>query len=191
MISSRRCFYLWLLVGFGFSDAAIRPGLNSLHAAHVLKNLMVRLGFEKFYIQGGDWGGIMAQLISALYPDNVIGMHSNGCFVLSRLQTVKSLIGVYFPSLIGISKRQQEFKYPLTDFAFFNLESGYMHIQSTKPDTIGKLYFQINFSFSDLYHTLKNFPSKIMRIKELFAIYFTPIKLTIYFTVLSTMISLL
>lgn len=44
------------LPGFGWSEGARRPGFGVLEMSVVLRNLMIRLGHEKFYIQGGDWG---------------------------------------------------------------------------------------------------------------------------------------
>lgn len=56
------------LPGFGFSDPAIRPGLGGNEIAVVLKNLMLRLGFNKFYTQGGDWGAIITSNLAAMFP---------------------------------------------------------------------------------------------------------------------------
>lgn len=56
------------LPGFGFSDPAIRPGLGGSEMAVVLKNLMLRLGFNKFYTQGGDWGAIVTANMAAMFP---------------------------------------------------------------------------------------------------------------------------
>lgn len=56
------------LPGFGFSSPAVRPGLGSKEMAVVLKNLMLRLGFDKFYTQGGDWGSVIVGQMAALFP---------------------------------------------------------------------------------------------------------------------------
>lgn len=56
------------LPGFGFSSSATIPGLSSTHTAVVFKNFMLRLGFNKFYVQGGDWGSAITADISALFP---------------------------------------------------------------------------------------------------------------------------
>ncbi|KAI4471858.1 epoxide hydrolase 1-related [Holotrichia oblita] len=42
------------LPGYGFSDAAAKPGLSAVKMSAIFRNLMHRLGFNKFYIQGGD-----------------------------------------------------------------------------------------------------------------------------------------
>lgn len=44
------------LPGFAFSDAATKPGLGPPQIGSVFNNLMKRLGFDKYYVQGGDWG---------------------------------------------------------------------------------------------------------------------------------------
>jgi juvenile hormone epoxide hydrolase len=43
------------LPGFGFSEGSARPGLAPEKIAVVLRNLMLRLKYEKFYVHGGDW----------------------------------------------------------------------------------------------------------------------------------------
>lgn len=57
------------LPGFGFSDAATVPGLNGAQVAKIMKQLMNRLGYEKFYLQGGDWGYLIGNNLVTLYPD--------------------------------------------------------------------------------------------------------------------------
>lgn len=43
------------LPGFGFSDGAAKKGLCPEKISVIMRNLMMRIGLEKFYIQGGDW----------------------------------------------------------------------------------------------------------------------------------------
>ncbi|XP_017797123.1 PREDICTED: juvenile hormone epoxide hydrolase 1-like, partial [Habropoda laboriosa] len=47
------------LPGYGFSEGAVRQGLTTSQIGIIFKNLMQRLGFEKFYVQGGDWGSVI------------------------------------------------------------------------------------------------------------------------------------
>lgn len=44
------------LPGYGWSDGTTKTGLSPVKMSVVLRNLMLRLGHEKFYIQCGDWG---------------------------------------------------------------------------------------------------------------------------------------
>ncbi|KAI4480828.1 hypothetical protein M0804_009925 [Polistes exclamans] len=123
------------LPGYGFSDAAVRPGLSSVHIGIIFKNLMARLGFEKYYIQGGDWGSFITSSMAAVYPEKISGLHSNMC--VSKLFNIWYLIGILFPSLV-VDKQYENRVYPLKDKIYSVLEeSGYFHIQATKPDTIG------------------------------------------------------
>lgn len=40
------------LPGYGFSDGGAKKGLGPLKIAVVLRNLMLKIGFDKFYVQG-------------------------------------------------------------------------------------------------------------------------------------------
>lgn len=42
------------LPGYGFSEGASKPGLNTAEIGQIFNTLMKRLGFEKYYLQGGE-----------------------------------------------------------------------------------------------------------------------------------------
>lgn len=125
------------LPGYGWSEAASKPGLNTLKMAVIFGNLMKRLGYKKYYVQGGDWGSLIGSHIATLFPENVLGYHTNMCALNTPLATFKTFIASYYPSYF-IDEKYVSWYYPFTP-KFFDLlqESGYMHIQATKPDTIG------------------------------------------------------
>ncbi|XP_011879720.1 PREDICTED: juvenile hormone epoxide hydrolase 1-like [Vollenhovia emeryi] len=125
------------LPGYGFSQGAVRPGLGTPQIALIFKNLMLRLGFGKFYTQGGDWGSAVVAHMSSLFPNNILGTHSNMCLVMSKSSTIWRVIGSIMPSLV-VESQYADRMYPL-GYHFGRLleESGYMHIQASKPDTIG------------------------------------------------------
>lgn len=54
--------------GYGFSDIPKEKGYNSAVMATMMLELMSKLGIHKFYVQGGDWGAIIATYIATLYP---------------------------------------------------------------------------------------------------------------------------
>lgn len=56
------------LPGYGFSQGSAKTGLGAAQIAVVMKNLMKRVGFDKFYIQGGDWGALIGKNMGTLYP---------------------------------------------------------------------------------------------------------------------------
>lgn len=127
--------------GYGFSEAPRRPGFNSLAAARVFHKLMRRLGLERYYVHGGDWGGLIATNMAQMKPENVKGIHLN-FFPATRLglQHLPSVIlGPYLPSLMGFTRTDVERMFPFVKKNIYTLlrETGYMHIQGTKPDTVG------------------------------------------------------
>lgn len=104
----------------------------------VMRNLMVeRLGYQKFVIQGGDWGSAIGSSLATLFPENVAGFHTNLCFSRSTLATLKLFIASLYPSAF-MDKRYVEYVFPVKPkLKFLLTETGYMHLQATKPDTIG------------------------------------------------------
>ncbi|XP_063394557.1 juvenile hormone epoxide hydrolase-like [Cydia fagiglandana] len=125
------------LPGYGFSDGAIRPGLGAVEVSVVFRNLMQRLGFKKFYAQGGDWGSAVGTSMATLFQDEVLGWHTNFAMVQSPYAMVQMLLGSVLPSLV-VEPHLVERLYPLgKTFSSLMEESGYMHIQATKPDTVG------------------------------------------------------
>ncbi|XP_049857938.1 juvenile hormone epoxide hydrolase 1-like isoform X3 [Schistocerca gregaria] len=125
------------LPGYGFSDGAAKPGLGAAQIAVIMKNLMERIGMQKFIVQGGDWGAVIASNMATLFPENVKGLHSNACFVQSLKSTIKLFLGSLWPTFV-VEKDYVDKVYPLWEhFQFLLEESGYLHLQATKPDTIG------------------------------------------------------
>ncbi|RLU21450.1 hypothetical protein DMN91_005823 [Ooceraea biroi] len=125
------------LPGYGFSQAAVRPGLGAAQMSVIFKNLMLRLGFNKFYVQGGDWGAIISSNLASLFPDNIIGVHTNMCVVPFMPGFLWIAIGSVFPSLV-VDKEHYSKMYPLSyHMTRIIEESGYMHLQASKPDTAG------------------------------------------------------
>ncbi|CAB3226916.1 unnamed protein product [Arctia plantaginis] len=124
------------LPGFGFSEATNKPGLSSVQIAIIMRNLMLRLGIEKFYIQAGDWGSQVASHLATLFPNNVLGYHTNMPISSRAISIVKLFIGSLFPNLIDSGRPERA--YPLSkQLSYIIRESGYFHIQATKPDTLG------------------------------------------------------
>ena len=52
---------------------------------------------------------------------------------------MKQIVGNFFPSLLGINDWEYKLNFPLNKFFVRLLAvTGYMHLQATKPDTVGK-----------------------------------------------------
>ncbi|CAG9792461.1 unnamed protein product [Diatraea saccharalis] len=124
------------LPGFGYSQGPVRPGLSETPMAVVMRNLMHRLGFKQFYIQGGDLGHKIGMSMATLFPNEVLGFHTNMAVTITDLSILTWVFGDIWPSFI--EKEYSNRLYPVKDKVNFYLEeSGYLHLQHTKPDTIG------------------------------------------------------
>ncbi|CAG7827866.1 unnamed protein product, partial [Allacma fusca] len=98
--------------------------------------LMKRLGHNKFYIQGGDWGAAIGATISKVYPQNVVAFHSNMCVSYHPRSMLKTFVGSFFPSYFYTPEEAERFLPFSKHVMWFLRESGYMHLQATKPDTL-------------------------------------------------------
>jgi pimeloyl-ACP methyl ester carboxylesterase len=65
------------LPGFGFSGPTREAGWNDRRIGNALLELMSRLGYRRFGVQGGDAGAVIAPAIARAAPDRVIGVHVN------------------------------------------------------------------------------------------------------------------
>lgn len=65
------------LPGFAFSGPTKKVGWNNQRVAAAFIELMNRLGYEKFGIQGGDAGAIIGPEMGRLAPHKFIGIHLN------------------------------------------------------------------------------------------------------------------
>jgi pimeloyl-ACP methyl ester carboxylesterase len=65
------------LPGFGFSGPTREAGWNDGRISSALLELMSRLGYRRFGVQGGDAGAVIAPTIARAAPDRVIGVHVN------------------------------------------------------------------------------------------------------------------
>jgi pimeloyl-ACP methyl ester carboxylesterase len=63
--------------GYGFSGHPGITGWGPSHIANAWVTLMKRLGYEKFFAQGGDWGAMVTDLMAAQSPNNLLGMATN------------------------------------------------------------------------------------------------------------------
>uniref|UniRef100_A0A1A9WPA7 Epoxide hydrolase n=1 Tax=Glossina brevipalpis TaxID=37001 RepID=A0A1A9WPA7_9MUSC len=125
------------LPGYAWSQGPSKQNFGCAQAAVVLHKLMLRLGHNEFLIQGGDWGSIIGANMAALFSHNIIGYHSNMCGSMGPMTILKMITAHFMPSLFYDEQYKKFFK-PLPElFSHLMAETGYLHIQATKPDTIG------------------------------------------------------
>jgi pimeloyl-ACP methyl ester carboxylesterase len=112
--------------GFAFSDKPREPGYAPARIAAIEARLMARLGYQRYGVQGGDWGSIIGTQIALNDAPHVAGLHLNMC-------TAAPPAGAD-PNAGLTDAEQQRLK---VRQAFQAEETGYQQIQGTKPQTIG------------------------------------------------------
>ncbi|KAK5056501.1 hypothetical protein LTR84_012032 [Exophiala bonariae] len=63
--------------GFGFSPAPTKPGFGLVETGAAFHQLMLQLGYERYVIQGGDFGSHTARYMGAAYPESVVSILCN------------------------------------------------------------------------------------------------------------------
>ncbi|MGH3662381.1 MAG: epoxide hydrolase family protein [Micromonosporaceae bacterium] len=106
--------------GYGFSGPLREPGWNIRRTARAWAELMRRLGHDRYLAQGGDFGALISLELSRVAAEHVVGVHSN-----------------MLPA-VGHAERLSDSDQRRVDLmARFIAElSGYMKIQSTRPQTL-------------------------------------------------------
>ncbi|WP_330335564.1 epoxide hydrolase (plasmid) [Streptomyces sp. NBC_00536] len=75
----RDAFHLVLpgIPGFGLSGPTTEAGWEFKRVARAFAELMERLGYPAYGVQGGDWGAAVSRELGRIRPERVIGVHLN------------------------------------------------------------------------------------------------------------------
>jgi pimeloyl-ACP methyl ester carboxylesterase len=65
------------LPGYGFSGKPTATGWDPVRIARAWVVLMKRLGYTSFAAQGGDWGGVIVDVMGTEAPPELLGIHTN------------------------------------------------------------------------------------------------------------------
>lgn len=65
------------LPGYGFSEYTGKAGFKHEQHAEVMNKLMLKLGYQEYVVQGGDWGSFIVGRMARMYPENVKALHVN------------------------------------------------------------------------------------------------------------------
>jgi len=65
------------LPGYGFSGKPTTTGWGPARIARAWVALMKRLGYSRFVAQGGDWGGLITEVMATQAPPELLGVHTN------------------------------------------------------------------------------------------------------------------
>lgn len=118
------------LPGFGFSTPLVGGGWTTNKIATTFIEVMDRLGYERFAVQGGDVGAGIAPEIGRVVPERVIGVHVNGALggFVSEVddETAARLTPLELDRLDRVQLFMQD-------------EYGYIAVQSTRPGLIGAM----------------------------------------------------
>ena len=63
--------------GYGFSDKPAQHGWGVQRIAGAWSTLMARLGYERYFAQGGDWGSMITTSIGIQDTEHCAGLHTN------------------------------------------------------------------------------------------------------------------
>jgi epoxide hydrolase len=113
------------LPGYGFSGKPTEPGWTVHKIGEAWVELMARLGYARFFAQGGDWGSIVTTSMGTYQTHAVDGIHIN-----LAICSPEALMQLGEPS------EQEKAQLGLFD-TYLTWENGYSQEQSTKPQTIG------------------------------------------------------
>ncbi|KAJ0161417.1 putative epoxide hydrolase [Colletotrichum tanaceti] len=121
------------LPNFGFSDGPEKPGFRMPQYAEVMHKIMLKLGYNQYVTQGGDWGFAITRIMGLQYPDHVLASHVNMVSALppsplkNPWQYIQSLLPYTEAERKGIERSR-----------WFRREGfGYNLEQSTRPSTLG------------------------------------------------------
>jgi len=112
------------LPGFGFSDKPTTTGWGVERIATAWLTLMKRLGYARFFAQGGDWGAAITTAIGMLGPPECAGVHLNMPLIYPGPDDLAQLTGAEKASVASMKFYRQT-------------DSGYAKIQRTRPQTLG------------------------------------------------------
>ncbi len=113
------------LPGYGFSEFTKSTGYDTHRMAENFAVLMSRLGYDRYGVEGGDWGAVTGNSVAILDAAHVLGLHTT--------------MPLAFPppghDPADLSEREQA---DLADLAAFDANgTGYQKIQGSKPQTLG------------------------------------------------------
>lgn len=65
--------------GYAFSGPTGQVGWDTARVANAWKELMGQLGYDRYAVQGGDWGMPISLRLGLADPEHVVGVHLNMC----------------------------------------------------------------------------------------------------------------
>lgn len=113
------------LPGYGFGARPSTTGWDVDRTADAWVELMARLGYDRFYAAGGDWGGRVTAALGHRHPDRVAGLHSFTPYVVEPDE----------PGALDETERA----WLAASREFRRVGGGYSLEHSTRPQTVAYL----------------------------------------------------
>jgi pimeloyl-ACP methyl ester carboxylesterase len=111
------------LPGFGFSGKPTETGWGVERIADAWAVLMARLGYDRYFAQGGDWGSAVTRSIGARHAEHCEAIH-----ITLAMGTRPRLEGDPKPDELRAMKGGEHYQ---------AWDSGYSKQQATRPQTLG------------------------------------------------------
>ncbi|WP_433205256.1 epoxide hydrolase family protein [Nocardia sp. CA-107356] len=116
------------LPGHGFSGPITEAGWHDGRVAAALAELMARLGYDRYGVQGGDHGAFLAPRLARLDSEHVLGVHVNAL--------------VTFPTgdpadMAALTDAERQRMARMQNFQ--DDGSAYMKLKGSRPNTIAQL----------------------------------------------------
>jgi epoxide hydrolase len=116
------------LPGFGFSSPLREGGWTFPRIADAWIELMRRLGYERYGVQGGDLGAAVSPEVGRRARERVVGVHANGTLGMPVWGPDDAEVATLPPLDQDRVARVR---------TFMEKEFGYIAVQSTRPQTLG------------------------------------------------------
>jgi epoxide hydrolase len=111
------------LPGFGFSGKPATTGWGVERIAAAWAVLMSRLGYDRYFAQGGDWGSAVTRTIGSVDPEHCAAIH------------ITLAMGTR-PRIEGEPSPEEQHAVDGADY-YQKWDSGYSKQQATRPQTLG------------------------------------------------------
>jgi pimeloyl-ACP methyl ester carboxylesterase len=118
--------------GYGFSGKPTTTGWDPVRIARAWTVLMKRLGYTRFVAQGGDWGGLVVDMMGVEAPPELIGIHTNQPGAVPP--DVSKAIQSGGPAPSGLSDEERSRYEKLKEF--FEKDVAYAFEMGTRPQTL-------------------------------------------------------
>ncbi|MGW6276808.1 epoxide hydrolase family protein [Kribbella sp. NPDC055071] len=118
--------------GFTLSGPTREPGWEYQRTARAWATLMERLGYDRYGVQGGDWGAAISRELGRIHPERVIGVHLNlipgaGAVTAPTPEELEPLDQAERDRTWASWRRFERWS---------REEQGYADLQSTRPQTL-------------------------------------------------------